>query len=1054
MNIKTTPPWYAPLEDISSLGSQSERPGSLAGLHEARKAHLAQFFTPEGLVALIWRIAEPAFARARADGFPLSLLDNSAGSGRMFWPAHPENHQLYGCDVHAPSVGALGDTAEAAGFTCTFETAGMESARPRGMSAALINPPFSIRLETPTLEAYPCTTWGRYGPNTAAMSHAYALHQALDAADIVLAVLPATYAEEVAADPEMGRLRAIFRLPRGAFREEGTEVATAVAVFDSEPSATIERFELASLNACVPDLLLSCRSTKQLTPKLKRLGVEDEGPSITLPVTSNARVHVAHDGRRIKLGFECGLTQAKVLNAILVDGIAAHRPPDHRYPKGVRYTGQGRLDIEVYLAQRDPLAAFQGFIDRIAEAGGEPDVDPGLQRYFERRIRQSQRERMPFAHTINVPKGWAGADTELTGVARKQHLANPGVWGSPIIRAGASVAFQCSDEGRYTYTLGGVDYVLNASELHQRFEVTEGQAQSGWRTVHNGLLVAFPEQAKAWRARAAALGLEEWLSWGFQLSDTIELTLKGNGIAALNMGLGKARIAVGLILLSGCRRGLICVEAQLVPEMVRELSGLPIDQSSWQVIRNTSDLSDLRQINVISYERLRGQADRQGSRDTYARRLRRRFGIVVADEGHMMANADSAQTRAVWNLSPKHRYILTGTPAANYPRDVLPLLAYVGGDGTHAQAYGYRRGYLEENWLQSMSHAERGISKFCDDFVSLEWVTNEFAESLRSGAKREIPKLANVDKYRAVLAPWVKRRVTEEPEVAQYISIPKPTKIVTQTPWDAGHLAHYLATAEEFMAFYRNAHKDKGKAVNLIALLARIQAVQFAANYPQHEGKNRKPYFPITSKQRFAVDRLVQLAEQGHKTLLLADNPGLLELLARETQKRTGIAPVVFHGERSITERTREMDDRFRFGDCPWMLATLGCAQAGLNLWAADWALFYNRSWSAKTEDQALARLLRPQQTRDVTGEFLHLPGSIDDYQGQMVASKGDAIRAGLDWATPELDDVEFAHIDTLLGRFCEDIASQLGVKRHLLRETISTLNTKDQLCLDLQIAA
>lgn len=1051
--MNTTPHnrWYAALEPIASLGSQAGRPGSLAGLHDARKEHLAQFFTPEALVDLLWRIARPALDRAAARGRILAILDNSAATGRMLWPADPALHSLYGCDVHADSVHALGAAAEAAGFECTFAAVGMEQAQPRNMDLALINPPFSISLESPTLHAYPCTTWGKFGPNTSAPSHAYALHQALDAAQVVLAILPATFAAEVANDPAMNRLRAIFRLPRGAFREEGTEVETTVLVFDSGSASRVDRFDVSALDMAVPDLGLTIGRTG--SAKLQILGVEDEGPTITLPVTGDNRVHVAHDGRRIVVKFHCGLVQAKVQNAVLDDRIENHRPPDHRYPKGIRYTGQGVLDIEVHLAQSDPSESFRAFIKSIADAGGFPVVDSGLRGYLARRIRQSSRESTPFRHTIFVPDGWAGGGQVLTGTARQRHLANPAVWGSPVIAAGAEVDFTRMDDGRFRYTLAKRDYVLSADELHQRFAVVDGQADSGWLTVHQGLLAAFPEQARALQARSKALGLEAWLSWGFQLADTQELTMKGSGIAALTMGLGKARIAVGLILLSGCQRGLICVEAQLIPEMIRELQGLPIDPAEWQVITKPSDLDTLHRVNVISYERLRGPVDRSGPRSSYARRLRRRCGIVVADEGHLLANAASAQTQAVWNLSAKHRYVLTGTPAANYPRDILPLLAYVGGDGTHAQRYGYRRGYLEDNWRQSMSQAERGIDKFRDDFVVLEWCTNAFNEDNRNGAKREVPKLANVDKYRAVIAPWVKRRVTEEPEVARYISIPQATKKVVSIPWDAGHLEHYLATAEDFMHFYRRAHECEGRSVNLVALLARIQAVFFAANYPQGAGKHRTSYLPLSSKQRYATDRLVELAAGGHKTLLFADNPGTLQILAGQVHQRTGIMPVVFHGERSIKERTREMDDRFRYGDCPWLLATLGCAQAGLNLWQADTAIFYNRSWSAKTEDQALARLLRPQQCRDVTAEFLHLDGSIDDYQGQMVESKATAIRAGLDWGAPAADDVEFAHIDTLLGRFCVDLAARLGVKRHDLRDAVALLPRTEQLCLDLKAA-
>jgi hypothetical protein len=66
------------------------------------------------------------------------------------------------------------------------------------------------------------------------------------------------------------------------------------------------------------------------------------------------------------------------------------------------------------------------------------------------------------------------------------------------------------------------------------------------------------------------------------------------------------------------------------------------------------------------------------------------------------------------------------------------------------------------------------------------------------------------------------------------------------------------------------------------------------------------------------------------------------------------------------------------------------------------------------------------------------LRGSIDDYQEQMVSHKGDAIRAGLDWCTPELDDVEFLHLDTLLGRFVGDLAGLMGCRTHEVRDRLA----------------
>lgn len=1027
--------WYAPLAAFASLGSQADRPGSLAGLAAARRDHLSQFFTPEPLTRFIWSLAGPAIARAAELQSPVRILDNSAGSGRLLRHADPGRHALYGVDVHHESVLALAGAAEAAGFAGEFACCPMEEIHPRNFHLALINPPFSIPLSSPSMFPYPCTTFGKYGPHTSAVSHAYAVHQALHAAFLVIAVLPTTYAESLASEPDMDRLAALISLPSGCFREEGTEVDVCLAVFDSQPRA-LRRLSVQSLDDQVPDLGLYC-PRQDRHARLGRIGVEPTEPVITRPVTGDRTVRVTHDGRKIGMGFACGLVEAKVRNAILKRKVDPARVTEIRRPKGTVYTGQGVLDIEVHLAQHDPRLSFADFLRQIQDAGGAPTVDAGLLTYLNRRIRASARMATPFRHTVFVPSGTAGGENGITGRARQRQVADKKVWGSPIIAAGEEIQFTREASGTYQFTLKNKTFALSSDELAQRFEVTTGAATTGWQTVHPGLLLAFPEIASGLRARARRFGIDAWLTWDYQLEDALELTLKGCGVAAWKMGLGKARLSAALVLLSGCKRGLICVESQLVPEMVRELSQLPIPAEQWRVISTASDLDDLRQINVISYERLRSPIDRQGGKTTYARKMRRRIGVVVADEGHLLANADSQQSRALWNLSAKHRYVLTGTPNPNYPRDLHPLMAFAGADGTAAQPWGYQRGYLETNWRQSMNYARRGVDAFREKFIVVEWSTREFDEKNRDGAKREIPRLGNVPMYRAAIAPFVKRRITEEPDVRRYLSIPVPTKRVVDIDWDEDHLAYYLGVCEEFAQWYKKA-KGGGKQLNLITLLARIQAVQFAANYPQKESQYRPRFHGLTSKQRYAVTRLAELAEEGKKVIFYADSPGLLNLVNDRLRQDHDIDGVLFHGERNIKERTRDLDERFRFGPAPILMASLGVTQAGLNIHQAEVSLFYNRSWSAKTEAQALARLLRPQQKKDVVAEFLHLPGSVDLYQAQMVEMKQDASDAGLDWATPTTDDMEFLHIDTIIGRFASDYAQGIGIHMFDLRKHLA----------------
>lgn len=1035
--------WYDALRGIKSRGSQADRPGSLGGLAAARRVHEGQFFTPDAVAALMWRIATPAIERELEKRGPMgrvALLDNSVGSGRLLQFADPAKHAIFGFDVDAGAVAQVGEQALAAGFECEFEHCAMESAKPRGFDVALINPPFSVHLDAPTIQPYACTCYGRYGPNSAAISHAYALAQALEAAYIVVALLPRTFADELLREPvayldadQSKRMRAKIDLPAGSFREEGTEVQVSIVVFGTGSYGHIERIELDSLDAPVsisPALVLYGRGR----PSIGRCDVKDTGPSITLPVTGERKVRVVRDGRRVGLRFGCGLTEAKVMNAILRERVPSGRDSQHRYPKDVRFVGQGVFDLEVHLAQDEPVASFRAFVDLIGEAGGEAVVDEGIFGYLKRATRATRRQATPLRHTVFVQDGVAGAANQVEARPRRTQVADPKVWGSPVLEPNRTYGFERGEDGNYCMTIAGREIRLKPEDLYERFEVVTGAAESGWTVVHQGLIKAFPGVAQGWMARARAARIDEWLSWGYQFDDLIELAMKPVGtIAAWDMGLGKARLASALILLHGVRHGLIVTEAGLIDEMVIELKGLPIAADQWQVITSPHQASALRRINLISYERLRMPVQSDGSkkrmRKTYAGLMRRRAGVAVFDEGDLLSNPNSDQARACAQLSAKKRYVLTATPMANYPRDLAPTLAFAAGDGTAAQPWGWRRGKLEPNWRQSMIGAERGIDAFRDAFVTTQWVTREFEDTMTEGAKREIPRIGNLELYRQMVAPHIKRRIVEEPEVAQWIKIPPETREVVEVPWDHEHLRYYMEVVQEFSDFYLRSRAEPGKKNNLIAILARIRAVSFASDYPQYGVEGFGAYGKLTSKHRWVLGEIERLTKAGRKTVLYAENPGLIELIGRELSNR-GVDVMSFHGKIPVRTRTKDLNTRFRYGPCPNLLATTGVTQKGLNLWQAQEVLMLSRSWSATTEEQAIHRLLRPQQKENVRVRYIHLPGSIDCYKAQLVQFKRDAARAGLDWGTPETEDADFLHLDTVIGRFVDDM-----VKLHQLAD-------------------
>jgi predicted RNA methylase len=1026
--------WYEPLRAIRSLGSQAPSVAHQGELAAARRQHLGQFFTPDAIAAFMW-----SFVSGWKVNRLIRILDNSVGSGRLLQYADPERHAVYGVDVHDDVIQQCQKVFEDAGFHCEFRQAGMEDIHPARFDIALINPPFSIHLESPHLQTLECTTWGRYGAHTSALSHDYAVHQALEAANIVVALMPIATAESMVGGEQGDRLKrraaGLFELPADAFKLEGANVRTAVVVFDryrDRPSDFV-RAAVEDLGKPGPDPGLHFEERSFGEARLRLQKLDDSVPFITRAVTGDKSVKVSHDGRRIRLSFACGFNEAMVLNAILVKRIYSR--DGHRLPRGFRYSGQGLLDMETYLVQDDPVAAFGQLLDRIGSVGGKPQLAPGFMEHFRRRMRRSARQAIPLRHVAWTTG--AGSRDQVSGIAKETHKVDATRWASPLVKAGDEVQFDREADGRYRYALHGVWYQLSVDELNARFAVDN--VSEGWEVVHEGLCARFPDQAAALRSRVKALGVDQWLDWEFQVDDLVETLLKPTGcVVAWEQGCGKSRLALALIPVSGVKHGLIVVESRLIEEMLKEIGQLPIAADQVQVIESAADLGDLRQINLISYERLRMPVDKAASsRVTYAHRLRRRIGLLVADEGERLANPTSDQSRALWQLSARRRFVLTGSPIPNYPRDAFGLIAFSGGDGTAAQPYGYRVGYLEQNWINSAEYAMRGVDRFRDDFVVLEWVTWQFAESLQDGAKREVPKIGNLHLYRAMLAPHIKRRLVAEPEVSRYIQIEPPQFEVETVDWDRGHLAAYLRAADEFADWYRSSRDDK-KACSLVTILARIRAVHFSANYPQFGMEGVEYIGGLTSKQRAIVARMRAIAAEGKQAIVFAENPGVLDLLARELDAH-GVQTVPFHGEIPIKRRVADKDKRFLGGLATGLMATKASGRAGYNLPNADYILFYDRSWTWRIEYQAMRRALRWNRKGVLKVVYFHLPGSIDEYQDQMVAHKRDATQAGLDWATPELDDETFLHMDSLLDRFVDDLAllsaETSGDMRKLLKE-------------------
>lgn len=1006
--------WYpSALNEHKSLGSQSERPGSLGNLAAKRKETLSQFFTPLWVVKKVYAALESCTTDSPR---LISMLDNSCGSGRWFAYADPEKHALRGVDIEETAISALDKHVDEAQFDYDFVNASMVDVKIDKMDIGLINPPFSINLQSPFIKhENGVTSYGTFGPDTSAVSHAFALIQALRACTVVVALIPRSLTNTIIENeiPKAKKhLTHVYTLPNDIFEEEGVKsVACDLCIFDTHQ--TTKNFKTLPLDESL--------SLEKITvkfgwhrPNIINRNVDIKKPIVTMPVTGNNKVTIRRKNRYIDLSFSCGLMQAKVMNSIYRSRLQSSS--NHRYPATTHYRGQHILDLFVMAYQENPFLALDKLLIKIGSLGADIDLKPCVKAGLLSIVKTEKQQSANFSHTV-----YQQTITPLTATAKRFGMLGKSP-ANGVVKIGDIVTAQRTDTGFIVTLENGKSNELEHDQFLTLFSLSnQDAAESNWVMKHDLLSKSFPQAFNQLDVKAKKLGLDKWLSFeDYQYTDLLELCFKPKGaVVGWEMGLGKARLAIAICMMGG-KHNLLMVKSRLVDEMQKELSGLGLDKSVFKIIESAKDCDNLAKINVISYDRAKGVL-KNCKKQSIAKLLRNRIHTVCADEGGILSNFDSIQSRAVRQLSPVKRYVFDGTPIANYVRNVLPIAQWTCGHSRPSQPYSISGEYLYPGLIEGARYQRRGIAAFADDYVVTAWATNEFAENLVSGAKREVPKINDVTRFREWVGCFIKRRVQQEPDVMKYVNFPIPTMndpIVVD--WDYDHLTHYIGVVQWFTTWFANQRKlagIKGKNVSLAAILAKLDAAFKAVQRPEDMGTYPHNYYGKNSKDDAAIELIESEVEKGNRPILYARNPMVLHRLSKKLNDM-GISNLVFTGQENIKARTKKLDDEFRNGNKQVLLASIGAAQDGLNIYQANSVIFFNRDFQSRAEYQAIARVIRPQQDKEVNVFYLHMAGSLDIYQAQMVDWKHQSCMSGLDYGTfdPEQDD--FIHYDTFFERF------------------------------------
>ena len=1009
------------IERYKTLGETAviENDRGLIDSHRRRAAHLGQFFTPAPIAEFITRLL-------KLDSTNLNpiIIDNSCGVGGMFRYLSP-SCRIAGIELEDNAYRMVKTLYPDANII--NDDLSNHTELDNKVDFCLINPPFSIQIEKKNMKLENAG-WGKLGPGSSILSHIAAMEVAIRAArGYVGAVVPTSFFENESTltferwikDHATKVMR--IDLPEEAFKENGTQWHCSVVIYrlaryygrNSNDSELIHLKinSLSELDDAITTWRLSGHETdlnKFFENNLKEYPLEDlalqkyeEETESTinfkpLPITEQdcARIVLSGDASHIRIkpnGLLAALKNQEIMDGF---GEAYNNATKTNVSEFKMYTRRSNI-IE------NPDRIYE--LKKKAEGlGMETVIDPQILNWLRNKKKWLKRQMTPFEQWIYQESMEQAVKTPSPGdvliainnvahrtmtiTADKEYI---------VTKSPYRDALEITDDSGNTRDLEYLDmsnFILKDFEPGKLIELN---TENGIRTACRSL---YKQRIK----QLEKLGID-WL-YPFQGDDVARMSLKDSNLLCFEMGLGKTRTIIALGLLYGCKHNLIVVEARLKDSFIKEFKTLKI--TDYKVIEDEKDLRNLKKFNIISYNKLWRPLNNK-TKKTFGKALRRRFGYIAIDEGHGIKAQGSKQALAVRCLKSRYKLISTGTPIANYPRNIFSLLTFGWGDGTELNGYGY---YTPAE--RSHGGYTSGTRQFKEDFVTIDWVTPQFEQTLDSGRKsREMPKIKDIRKWHAMLAPKMIRRTRDEPDVTKSIKIPdaKIEEMIIKP--DAAQVAHYKKWLDEFANWFKQQlelEKEGGHKIDQMIILAHLTKLQFASTIPQSPSTNFTGFEwigALTTKQAKTLELIKEALANNEKIIVYSERPEFQKFIQTEL-KKINIASHVFIGEQGIEDRNDLLDD-FKNNGTNVLLATTTCGGTGLNIPEANVVVIADTSWTPARQIQAYSRILRPQQKKQPRITLLRCDGTIDMYMRQLMNAKSNAINQGIDHSEYEEIDMK-----------------------------------------------
>ena len=318
------------------------------------------------------------------------------------------------------------------------------------------------------------------------------------------------------------------------------------------------------------------------------------------------------------------------------------------------------------------------------------------------------------------------------------------------------------------------------------------------------------------------------------------------------------------------------------------------------------------------------------------------WGALLLDEAQFVKNTGTRAWSIARAIPARTKIAMTGTPIENNLMELWALLAIVA-DGLFPSARAFRDLYARP--------AESG---------------EDPAHAAATAAR-----------LRRRIRPLMLRRTKE------LVAVELPAKNDTRVnlPLAPGHRriydTHLQRERQKVLGLLEDMDKNRFTIFQSLTLLRRL-ALDAALIDPD-------AYAGVSSVKRdYLVQQLPDLLEKGHRVLVFSQFTGYLKSISARLAKE-GIGHLYLDGS---TRNRAEVIEAFTSGQEPVFLISLKAGGFGLNLTEADHVFIMDPWWNPAAEQQAVDRIHRIGQDKEVHVYRLVAEGTIEEKVMQLKESK------------------------------------------------------------------